>query len=165
MDTKLVKTTTSMLLLATLFSCSPIEGTKKLNTYYGDKFFYPGSSKNKPSPKIGWVIAYKQKAFYQCLFQGYKNDSILKLIKKEDLFTTYDFIPFSTFDKIKSDSKKIIDNISPNEYFIEDEETKKRNYISSTCLCYFASRELDSIAKNEYKLFLKDKNNRLLFEK
>lgn len=42
-----------------------------------------------------------------------------------------------------------------NNYFIETEEDEKKKYISKTCIDYFASREVDSIAKSEYKIFKK----------
>jgi hypothetical protein len=141
-----------MVVFLTLLSCSTVKGSKDLNTYYGDIFFYPGYSKNKPSPKNGWVIEYKQKAFFDCLFQGYKNDSIFKLIQKEDSFINADNIPMTLWPKIKSDSKKIIQGLPPTEYY-DDDLSKNKKHILQTCLCYFASRELDSIAKQEYKFY------------
>tara|TARA_R110000868_G_scaffold410069_2_gene697088 strand:- start:192 stop:665 length:474 start_codon:yes stop_codon:yes gene_type:complete len=149
MDIKPVKTVIVIGFILTLFSCSAIKGSKDINTYYGDAFFYPGYSKNKPNPKNSWVIAYKQNAFYDCLFQGYKNDSIFKLIQKEDIFLESQ-VPMSIWPKIKSDSKQIIDNLPATEYYNDDLE-KNKKHISETCLCYFASRELDSIAKRAYK--------------
>jgi hypothetical protein len=163
MDTKLIIKITTLLLLITVLSCTSIKGTDKVNTYYGDNFFYPGSSKGKRISINYWVISYKRSAFYQCLFQGYKNDSIYKLAKKEDLFFET-IIPIDKWDKIRADSKKIADNMPVVESHYDDELGKKKKYISATCLCYFASRELDSIAKEEYKLFRKDKNNKEFFE-
>jgi hypothetical protein len=158
-----MKTVVTMVLLTTLFlSCSSIKGTKKLNTYYGDVFFYPGSLKIKPGPRNGWVEDYKQNSFYQCLSQGYKNDSIFKLIHKEDIFLESP-LPMSLWPKVRMDSKKIIDSLPETEYY-NDETDKHKRHILETCLCYFASRELDSIAKEEYKLFKKDKINKDYFE-
>ena len=149
MDIKLVKTVIAIGFILTLFSCSTIKGSKDLNTYYGDAFFYPGYSKNKPNPKNSWVITYKQNAFFDCLFQGYKNDSIFKLIQKEDIFLESS-VPMSLWPKIKSDSKKIIDNLPATEYYNDGLE-KNKKHIAETCLCYFASRELDSVSKRAYK--------------
>ncbi|RKS95072.1 hypothetical protein BC952_0720 [Flavobacterium limicola] len=154
MDIRLVKTALATGVILTIFSCSSIKGSTDLNTYYGDAFFYPGYSKNKPSPKNGWVIEYKENAFFDCLFQGYKNDSIFKLIQKEDSFINADNIPMTLWSKIKSDSKKIIQGLPAAEYY-DDELTKNKKHISQTCLCYFASRELDSIAKRAYKEYTK----------
>jgi len=42
-----------------------------------------------------------------------------------------------------------------NDYFVETEFNRRRKFISKTCLDYFASKELDSIAKSEYKVFKK----------
>lgn len=163
MDTKLIIKIATLLLLVTVFSCSSIKGTDNLNAYYGDNFFYPGSSKGKRISINYWVASYKRSAFYDCLFQGYKNDSIYKLAKKEDLFFET-IIPIDKWDKIRAESKKIADNMPVVESHYDDELYKKKKYISATCLCYFASRELDSIAKEEYKLFRKDKNNKDFFE-
>ncbi|AYN05326.1 hypothetical protein [Flavobacterium sp. 140616W15] len=105
MDTKLIIKFTTLLLLVTVFSCTSIKGTDKVNTYYGDNFYYPGSSKGKQISINYWVSSYKRSAFYDCFFQGYKNDSIYKLAKKEDLFFET-IIPIDKWDKISADSKK-----------------------------------------------------------
>lgn len=94
--------------------------------------------------------------------QGYKNDSIFKLIHKEDIFLE-SAVPTSLWPKARMDSKKIIDNLPATEYY-NDETDKHKRHILETCLCYFASRELDSVAKEQYKLFKKDKNNKNHFE-
>ncbi|MBG6060862.1 hypothetical protein IWX83_000636 [Flavobacterium sp. CG_9.1] len=157
MDIRLVKTVLVTGVILTIFSCSSIKGSTDLDTYYGDAFFYPAYSKNKPSPKNGWIIEYKEKAFFDCLFQGYKNDSIFRLIQKENLFINADNIPMSLWPKIKSDSKKIIQNLPAAEYY-NDETDKHKKYILQTCLCYFGSRELDSIAKKAYQKHIKMEN-------
>lgn len=149
MDIRLVKTALATGVILTIFSCSSIKGSKELNIYYGDAFFYPGYSKNKPSPKNGWVIEYKQSSFYYCLSQGYKNDMIFKLIHKEDIFLESQ-VPMSLWPTVRMDSKKIIDNLPATEYY-NDETDKNKRHILETCLCYFASRELDSVAKRAYK--------------
>lgn len=157
MDIKLVKTVIATGFILTLISCSAIRGSKDLNTYYGDAFFYPGYSLNKPSPKNGWVINYKQSSFYHCLSQGYKNDTIFKLIHEEDIFLEA-AVPMSFWPKINSESKKIIDNLPSTEYY-NDETDKNKKHILESCLCYFASRELDSVAKKAYKNYLKNNKN------
>lgn len=154
MDTKLIKRTIVIFFLTVLFfSCTSIKGTKKLNTYYGDSFHYPGSQKIKLGPRNGWVDDYKQNSFYQCLSQGYKNDSIFKLIHKEDIFNE-SIVPMSLWPKARMDSKKIIDGLPETDYY-NDETDKQKRHTLETCLCYFSSRELDSIAKEEYKLYKK----------
>ena len=72
--------------------------------------------------------------------------------------------PFSyQHDKIDSLAIKIIQNIPkpiiPHCDDCTDEEEieeLKKNYICATCLNYYASNELDSIAKIEYKKYLKN---------
>lgn len=104
-----------------------------------------------------WIWEFKQGVFYDCLFENYKSDSIYKIMKKEDLFNPSDYIPFAYWEKMKTTEKNAISYMPENKYFIENEEDKKRKYISRTCLDYFTSRELDSIAKCEFIKYLKDK--------
>jgi len=149
MNTKLMKISSIILVLALVFSCSTIKGTKDINTYYGDNFFYIGSGKSKPGASNMWVRDYKQSAFSQCLFKAYKNDTIFKMIQKEDLFLD-SVIPMELWPKINSESQKIADNIPVTEYY-SDSDDKDKKHILETCLCYFSSRQLDSIAKKAYK--------------
>jgi len=55
-----MKISSIILVLALVFSCSTIKGTKDINTYYGDNFFYIGSGKSKPGASNMWVRDYKQ---------------------------------------------------------------------------------------------------------
>lgn len=156
MDTKLMKISAVILVLSLVFSCSTIKGTKDINTYYGDNFFYIGSRSSKARQSNMWVTDYKQTAFSQCLFKAYKNDTIFKMIQKEDLFLE-GVIPMELWTKINADSQKIADNIPVTEYY-SDADDKDKKHILETCLCYFSSRQLDSIAKQAYKEYIKKSN-------
>lgn len=91
--------------------------------------------------------------FYACLNEGYQNDSIFELMKKRDLFNPYDEIDFDEIDSARANGKKIIKNM-PKPWHCDDCKGNE-NYISANCLHYYASRELDSIARISYKAHLK----------
>lgn len=104
-----------------------------------------------------WVNAFKDKTFVSCLKESYsKNDSIFKMIDKIDLYNPYD--GFYTIDSfiMKADNlgRNISKQIPPTNY----KDYGKSNYYMATCLHYYSSKELDSIAKAEYKKYLKERN-------
>lgn len=136
-------------LLLTLVSCK---------SYNRDKFTYEEKDR-------AWINAYKYEVFYSCLKEGLKNDTIFKLMEKKDFFYPYDDIDIDERKVASLLGKKIIENISipiiPHCDDCDENAEKKKNYISNNCLKYYASRELDSIAKEAYKLHLKRNN---LFE-
>jgi|SRR5690606_20680871 len=149
-----------------LFGCVIIFGckTKKQEQiYWGDSFrkvtkpFEYGATGN------AWITAYKDEVFYSCIREGYKNDSIWLLMKKEDWFNPYDGIDFEDIDTAMIIGKKIIQDLpketyfNSEEFFHEEDESKHKNYISATCLHYYISRELDSIAKEAFKNEVKRK--------
>lgn len=118
-----------------------------------DNFQYRNSDK-----KV-WINTFKCSVFYQCLKEGYKNDTIFKLMAEKDLFNSYDAIDFPTIDKARELGKQIIVKLPNPDLKIDkgEENLKEKNFISYSCLNYFASRELDSIAIIEYKKMLKKK--------
>ena len=121
------------------------------STQKRDKFEYRNEDK-----KV-WINTFKTEVFYECLKEGYKNDSIFKLMAKKDLFNSYDAIDFTTVDFARELGKKIIVKM-PMPYIkidIGEDEQKNKNFISYNCLNYFASKELDSIANSEYVKMLK----------
>jgi len=131
-----------VVLINIAFSCT---------TYKREKFDYSfGSDK--------WINIYKTNVFFACIRNGYSNDSIFKLIGKKDLF-----IPAETmYDEIGNNNdlgKQIIIKmpkpIYPHCDECNEEEELKKNYICASCLNYYASRELDSIAKKAYKKHIK----------
>ena len=54
----------------------------------------------------------------------------------------------------------------PKPYInMDNEDLKERNFISMTCLNYYASKELDSIAKKAFKEHLKKNKKDEIFWK
>jgi hypothetical protein len=125
-------------------------------TYKRDKFEYHfGDENNK------WINMFKTRVYFSCIQKGYKDKNIFELISREDLMVPYDPIYFE-YGKIDTLTAKIIKNIPkpiyPNCDDCSEEEQQeiiKKNYICATCLNYYASRELDSIAKAAYKKYQK----------
>ena len=116
-------------------------------TQQRDKFSY------QPDEKQAWINAYKYEVFYGCIKEGIGNDSLRIILRKKDLFSPYSDMDFSTIDDARKRGKQIIEKM-PDAYIKIDkgeEHLKEKNFISNTCLMYYASRELDSIAKSKYK--------------
>ena len=135
-----MRKTYSILLIAMItLSCS---------TYKRDKFQYRNDDINV------WTNTFKSEVFYYCIQEGLKNDSLFKILKKKDLFNLFDGYPITIIDSARSLGKKVIINMP--EPFIkidnDEENLKNRNFISYSCLNYYASRELD---KKAYKMHLK----------
>lgn len=110
---------------------------------------------NYKNVKNPWINSFKETVFIECLKQSYGNDTILTLITKKDLLNTYDGIDFSDLDNAKNLGKEVALNIPDPEYKFDDYKIGQKYYMSS-CLRYYASRELDSIAQIEYKNYLKN---------
>ena len=87
-----------------------------------------------------------------------------KIIKKKDLLNIYDGYPIKNIDSARSLGKKVIAEIPRPFIKIDNDEEylKNKNFISYSCLNYYASRELDSIAKKAYKEYLIDEKKSLL---
>jgi hypothetical protein len=133
------------------------------NTYKRDKFYYRGQIK---SSSMSWINNFKDEVFYECLKEGYKNDSIFKLMSKKDLFNTSDGgMTLDDYNSIRILGRKIIKNMPPPYIHIDDEDISGMNFISASCLHYYASRELDSIAKAAYKNHVKMEKENDMFWK
>lgn len=132
----------SLIIPLIILSCS---------TYKRDKFIYRNEDK-----KV-WINTFKSEVFYECLKEGYKNDTIFKLMAKKDLFNSYDAIDFTTINYARELGKQVIIKIPTPHIKIEvgNEYLKNKNFISYNCLNYYASKELDSIANIEYEKMLK----------
>ena len=114
--------------------------------------------KYRNDDKKVWINTFKSEVFYECLREGFKNDTIFKLMSEKDLFNSYDAIDFTTIDFARELGKKIIIKM-PAPYIkidLGEEYLLKKNFISYNCLNYYASKELDSIANSEYKKMLKN---------
>lgn len=112
---------------------------------------------NLGSPKTEWITNFKTEFFFTCLKKGYKNDTIFNLIAKKDMQYLYEPFAFQ-HNEIDSLASNIIQNIPkpiipPCDDCSKEEaiESFKKNFICATCLNYYASYELDSIAKVAYK--------------
>jgi hypothetical protein len=124
--------------------------TLSCSTYKRDKFQYRNVDK-----KV-WINTFKSEVFYSCISEGVKNDSLFKMIMKKDLLNIYDDYPIKIIDNARSLGKKIIAEM-PKPYIKidnDEEHLKNKNFISYSCLNYYSSRELDSIAKKAYKEYL-----------
>ena len=113
--------------------------------------------KYRNEDKKVWINTFKSEVFYECLKEGFKNDSIFKLMEKKDLFNSYDAIDFTAIDFARELGKQIIKKMPVPYIKIEvgNEYLKNKNFISYNCLNYYASKELDSIANIEYEKMLK----------
>lgn len=108
---------------------------------------------NGPNP---WINAFKDRVFVKCLEHSYNNDSIFTMINKIDVYVN----PYDAF-YLEGDRIKLLDSLShsiplhipPPSGLIEGVDG--RNFYLCNCLHYYASKELDSIARKEYKNELK----------
>ncbi|MDP5201334.1 hypothetical protein [Flavobacterium sp. DG2-3] len=128
------------------------------DTYKRNKFEYHFGKKDNE-----WINMYKTEVFFSCINKGYNEKSIFDLIEKKDLFVPYEPI-YTEYNNIDTLADKVIKNITKPIYphcddctEKEKNEILKKNYICATCLNYYASKELDSIAKKAYKKYLKTK--------
>jgi hypothetical protein len=103
-----------------------------------------------------WIKSYKTYAFCSCFSESYKNDSIIKMIGEKDFINQSEIIAnWEIIDRAKNLGANIAKNI-PKPIYPKFEEGKrdefyKKNYYLVSCLNYYASKELDIIAKKEYK--------------
>lgn len=100
-----------------------------------------------------WISAYKDQAFIACLKESYKNDSIFKIIERYDAGNPYDGI----YGQPVLDAKKLGAEIAKNIPSAQMCEgcTEEQNYFMATCLHYYNSKELDSIARAAHKKYNK----------
>lgn len=132
-----------------LFSCSP---------YKRDSFEYRGNANNKlndqQKDKKFYIDNFKDKVFCNCLMEGFKEnklgDSIFHLMAKKDLFTLSDDIDLKRDSLVKKLGIQVIKNMPPLSVYSEIDISDK-NFVLSSCLRYFESRELDSTAIDYYK--------------
>lgn len=120
------------------------------NTYKKDRFSY-----NYDSEKL-WINSYKYEVFYGCMKEGLKNDSLRIILQNTDLFNPSGEIDFNAIDDARKNGELIILN-APKPFVkldLGEENLLNKNFNSFNCLNYFASRELDSIARKEYKKYL-----------
>jgi len=129
-----------------IVSCKP---------YQRERFKYRGSNINE---KTFWIEIFKDEMFYQCIKEGFKKDSVFELMRKKDLFNSSEYVLNLKNAEIARDlGRKIIKNLPPPFIKSDDKDISEMNFISASCLHYYASRELDSIAKSAYKVYIREK--------
>lgn len=108
--------------------------------------------KNGPNPCIN---AFKDRVFSSILREAYKSTDAMKEISKIDVGNPYDGISSpELFKKIDSIGVDFYKKIPLAELCSECE--KSQNYFMAQALHFYASRELDSIARVELKKFSTD---------
>jgi hypothetical protein len=125
-------------------------------TYKRNNFAYRSSEKfNKHADKQFFIKQFKDGIFYKCLQHGYGNDlnlQIGQLMAKKDLFSPSDDHDPKIENIQDSLAKNLINDLPPVYLHVEDENTiKGKNFIISTCLSYYESKELNSFAQKLYK--------------
>ncbi|MDR3024308.1 hypothetical protein [Chryseobacterium sp.] len=126
------------------------------NAYKRNNFEYRGYEKvNKDSDKRFFTKQFKDDIFYKCLKYGYGeslNFQIGQLMAQKDLFSPSDDHD-SKLKKIQDSlAQNIINNLPPVYLHLENEnEIKGKNFIISTCLTYYESKELNSFAQKLYR--------------
>lgn len=124
------------------------------------QFRYRSDRKQKNNEKEFYTKRFRDAVFYKCLQHGYGKDTNFKigtLMAEKDLFTPSDE-PFIIEDKIQDSlAKQIISNLPPVYILNENEnEIKGKNFIISTCLSFYESKELNKITQKYYKVKLKE---------
>lgn len=101
-----------------------------------------------------WISCFKDQVFFSCLKESYKNDTIIfEKIGKIDAFNPYDGLSPETIELSEKLGSKIVINMPPPSMCEGCKEGD--NYYMAHCLHYYTSRELDSIAKEAYREYLK----------
>ncbi|WP_412467340.1 hypothetical protein [Pedobacter sp. KLB.chiD] len=101
---------------------------------------------NGPNPCVN---AFKDRVFLSILSEAYKGTDALKEISKRDVGNPYEGIYSpELFKKIDSIGHDFYNKIPPPELCECD---KGQNYFMAQALHFYASRELDSVARAELK--------------
>jgi len=134
-----------IIMILFLYSCS---SNKR------EKFSY------KNTDKEFWINSYKTEVFLSCLNEGINNDSIIKILSRKDLLNMNENIFKDEIDSARFIGKNIAKNIPKPFIKIDTDEYNllEKKFISYNCLKYYASTELDSIAKKAYEKHLKFNN-------
>jgi len=78
----------------------------------------------------------------------------------EKLSNPYTEMRLKDILKAKEIGKEAYKKAPKRLYFIGFDDTPLKRHIATACLRYYVSRELDSIAKNEYKIYFNEFINR-----
>jgi hypothetical protein len=99
--------------------------------------------------KNPWIDAFKDQVFFSAIKESYKADSVFKLIQKRDSLNPYDGLSLEAIKKAKFLGEQLIQNMPPPVMCEACENDM--NYYLANSLHYYISKELDSIAKSEFK--------------
>jgi len=114
------------------------------------RYRYPKFDYSKNTGANPCVLAFKDRVFFAILAEFYKGTDAMKEIRKRDVGNPYDGIySASLFKKIDSIGKDFAKKIPPPA--LCHECTKEQNYFMAQALHFYASSDLDSIAKAELK--------------
>jgi len=124
------------------------------------QFTYRSDKSKKDKEESIYNKRFRDNVFYKCLRHGYGdslNFKIGKLMAQKDLFSPSDE-PFIQKEESIQDSlaKRVIANIPTPYIHLEDEKIDGKNFIISSCLSYYESKELNNIAEKRYKEKLKE---------
>ena len=104
--------------------------------------------------KNPWIDAFKDQVFFFSLKESYKNDTIFQLIEKKDAFNPYDGLSIEAVNIAKDLGRQLVKKMPPPSMC---EGCKNgENYYMANALHYYNSKELDSIAKAQYKIHIKE---------
>lgn len=104
-----------------------------------------------------WIDDFKDQVFFECLRQSYKSDTIFKLIEQKDAFNPYDGLSIEALQKAKQLARDFVKNMPPATCEGCGEGV---NYYMANSLHYCNSKDLDLIAQEEYKKYVK-KNKKI----
>jgi hypothetical protein len=103
-----------------------------------------------------WIECFKDQVFFSSLRESYKNNPILfKLIEERDALNPYDGLTLVELEMAKNLGIDLVKKIPPPSMCEDCKEGD--NYYMANCLHYYASSQLDSLAKEKYKEHLKMK--------
>ena len=100
-----------------------------------------------------WINAFKDRVFFNSLRESYKSDTIFKLIEKKDAFNPYEGLGPDAINKAKLIAIELVRKMPPPTMC--ENCTKDMNYYMANALHFYNSKQLDSIAIQEYKKYLK----------
>ncbi len=103
--------------------------------------------------KRDWIEAYKSTAFISCLQESYGKNFKSFLANDQSISANYEIIDEGQANKAKQNGALFAMN-KISEFPKDSDFSGKKNVINS-CLFYYKSMELDSIAKDEYNTYLK----------
>lgn len=131
-----MKSIFACLIILLLFSCSQEKHLSHFDYYKSE---------------TPWIDAFKDQAFFSCLKESHPEDTLWKILESRDLFNPYDGLDLKNLKIAQKLGDSIARNI-PTATYCEGCKSYQ-NYYIATCLHYYKSRELDSIAQIEYKRF------------